>query len=708
MWGAAPRRYWLTAALAVVVVLVVAAGSQASARTGTTVSATASPSSIAKLNVRRDTRPPSTPTRFAKAGATRTKILVTWKPSTDKGGVAGYRLYRSTTRVGSTAVTSYLYTGLHCGKHYKLAVAAYDTTGNRSPKVSLTASTTSCKASDTQAPSVPAGLKATGTTETSVSLAWTGSTDDVGVTGYSVYKDGARVGSTSATIYTLSGLSCGTSYTLAIDAYDAAGNRSGQASVAASTSPCPSTLGIDTLAPSTPTGLAVTGSTQTSISTSWSASVDTVGVAGYGVFKNGALAGSTSATTYTVSGLACGTSYALAVDAYDAAGNHSAQAQLSAATSACSTGTASVYLAPSGSDANPCTQAAPCLSFQRARNVASPGDTVEVAAGSYGSQTLTGDKAAPKVVFRPAAGATVTLGGLSLGSCVTCHTGADNLRFEDLHVNGWVQAYDPAHDFDFVRLTATNFYVNSVQNVLISGGSYGGVTDGTNSKVDLSGGTGYQVNRNITIDGVLLHDYRITPGSGQHDECLLIFSGTGITVRNSKFQNCEYYDIFMQHIASDRPLGGITLENNFFDTPWDGQGHQARVSGISFSQRGNTFSNVVVRYNSFRAGTGIEWSSDGTGGFNNASAVGNLVGVGACMTGVSYAYDIALNGVRCSSSDKTASSFGYVDQTAGDYHLTTGSPAIDAGDSSNYPSADIDGHGRPLGPAPDAGAQEAR
>ena len=58
--------------------------------------------------------------------------------------------------------------------------------------------------------------------------------------GYGVYRDGTSVGSPSATTFDFGGLTCGTSYTLAVDAYDAAGNRSAKASATAATSPCPS------------------------------------------------------------------------------------------------------------------------------------------------------------------------------------------------------------------------------------------------------------------------------------------------------------------------------------------------------------------------------------------------------------------------------------------------------------------------------------
>src|SRR5256885_9686577 len=77
------------------------------------------------------------------------------------------------------------------------------------------------------------------------------------------------------------------------------------------------------------------GSTATSISLLWSASLDNLGVAGYELFLNGNKVGTTTATSYTFPNLGCGTSYALAVDAFDAAGNRSQSALVQASTSAC-------------------------------------------------------------------------------------------------------------------------------------------------------------------------------------------------------------------------------------------------------------------------------------------------------------------------------------------------------------------------------------
>ncbi|MEP6893053.1 MAG: fibronectin type III domain-containing protein [Gaiellaceae bacterium] len=190
---------------------------------------------------------------------------------------------------------------------------------------------TSSSCTDTLAPTTPGNLTATAASQTSISALWSPSFDNVGVNGYDVFLNDKKIGSTPLTGYTFSGLACGTNYTLGIAAYDAAGNHSPRASVVAATSACP-----DLQAPSPPSNLTKTGTSETNVFLSWSASTDNVGVVGYDIYRNGSKLGNTASTSYSFDGLACGTTYTLGVAAYDAAGNHSAVASLNAATSACS------------------------------------------------------------------------------------------------------------------------------------------------------------------------------------------------------------------------------------------------------------------------------------------------------------------------------------------------------------------------------------
>jgi endoglucanase len=80
----------------------------------------------------------------------------------------------------------------------------------------------------------------------------------------------------------------------------------------------------DPIPPTAPTNLTVTGSSSTSVSLSWGASTDNIGVTGYNVYNGTTLVGTATATTYTVTGLRGGTAYTFTVKAKDATSNLSA------------------------------------------------------------------------------------------------------------------------------------------------------------------------------------------------------------------------------------------------------------------------------------------------------------------------------------------------------------------------------------------------
>jgi len=80
---------------------------------------------------------------------------------------------------------------------------------------------------DTVAPSVPSNLNVSNITETSASLSWSASTDNVAVTGYDIYQDGSLLTSVTTTSFGVNGLVASTSYDFTVRAVDAAGNNSG-------------------------------------------------------------------------------------------------------------------------------------------------------------------------------------------------------------------------------------------------------------------------------------------------------------------------------------------------------------------------------------------------------------------------------------------------------------------------------------------------
>ncbi|HAR43599.1 MAG TPA: hypothetical protein DCS07_13380 [Bdellovibrionales bacterium] len=175
-----------------------------------------------------------------------TQINISWSGSTDNIGVTGYRIYRNNVQVGSLAGNSFSDTGLTAATTYSYAVAAFDGAGNTSAK-STAISVTTSPAPDTQAPTVPAGLTGSAVSPFQIDLTWTASTDNIGVTGYKVFRNGSEVATNSTNSFSNTGLAALTNYNFTVAAYDAAGNLSAQ-SLAASIA-TPSASASVTLAP---------------------------------------------------------------------------------------------------------------------------------------------------------------------------------------------------------------------------------------------------------------------------------------------------------------------------------------------------------------------------------------------------------------------------------------------------------------------------
>ena len=101
-------------------------------------------------------------------------------------------------------------------------------------KVFTDSGTSSCRgaaAGDSQAPTAPTGLTATATGPTQVNLSWNAATDNVGVTGYDVWRGPAggtltRIAGTTGTSFSDTTVTGGQSFDYQVFAHDAAGNLS--------------------------------------------------------------------------------------------------------------------------------------------------------------------------------------------------------------------------------------------------------------------------------------------------------------------------------------------------------------------------------------------------------------------------------------------------------------------------------------------------
>jgi chitodextrinase len=278
-----------------------------------------------------DTAAPSTPAGLTATAASSAQINLSWSAATDNVGVTGYNVFRGGTQIATLgAVTTFQNSGLTASTSYSYTVQALDAAGNASALSALASATTQAPAPDTTAPSTPAGLTATAASSSQINLSWSAATDNIGVTGYNVFRGGTQIATLGAvTTYQNTGLTASTSYSYTVQALDAAGNASALSTLASATTPA----APDTTAPSTPAGLTATAASFSQINLSWAAATDNVGVTGYNVFRGGAQIATLGAvTTYQNTGLTASTSYSYTVRAFDAAGNASAQSSSIGAT----------------------------------------------------------------------------------------------------------------------------------------------------------------------------------------------------------------------------------------------------------------------------------------------------------------------------------------------------------------------------------------
>lgn len=175
---------------------------------------------------------PGAPGSLRSTGTTNSSISLAWNASS--GTVTGYRVYEGSTQRLQTTSLSGTISGLGTCTSHTYIVRAYNSAGESPNSNSVTVTTSGC----TGVPAPPASPRVTGTTGSSISLAWNAST---GATGYRVYEGStqrAQVGGTSATI---SGIPACTSRTYTIRAYNSSGESGNSSPVTGTTTGCPST-----------------------------------------------------------------------------------------------------------------------------------------------------------------------------------------------------------------------------------------------------------------------------------------------------------------------------------------------------------------------------------------------------------------------------------------------------------------------------------
>ncbi len=143
-------------------------------------------------------------------------------------------------RVGSTIVYKkngvIFYTSLTpAGSVLLVDCAIYDNGGEISDVNLIGITVIGGGPTDTTTPSTPDNLQVTAFSASQINLSWDASTDDVGVTGYRIYRDGTQIDTTASSTYQDTGLSASTTYSYTVSAYDATANESAQSTAASDT-----------------------------------------------------------------------------------------------------------------------------------------------------------------------------------------------------------------------------------------------------------------------------------------------------------------------------------------------------------------------------------------------------------------------------------------------------------------------------------------
>lgn len=191
---------------------------------------------------------------------------------------------------------------------------------------------------DVESPTAPTNLAISNITTFSVDLSWTEATDNVNVTSYDVFVDGALFANTTNTSLSINQLISDTNYSFSVLAKDIVNNYSALSNVLNV-----STL-KDTEAPSIPTNIIISNETTTSFVVSWDASSDNTAVTAYDVFLDGNIIASVSETMYTSTNLSTATSYAVQILAKDKVGNLSnLSAEIIATTNSNNSGSTEIF-----------------------------------------------------------------------------------------------------------------------------------------------------------------------------------------------------------------------------------------------------------------------------------------------------------------------------------------------------------------------------
>jgi hypothetical protein len=326
-----------------------------------------------------------------------------------------------------------------------------------------------------------------------------------------------------------------------------------------------------------------------------------------------------------------------------------------------------LFIAPSGSDANACTEAKPCKTMNHAYEVAKAPATVRMLAGTYSDQTIEGNGAkssSARVAFEPASGASVKVTGTII--IYASHLTLENLAIQDVTIGNFEQDNGVPNPTEVTlkNLTGRNFEIDSATHITVEGGSWGPATactevfgdpyEGDNNAIRQP--IASQAPEYITIADTTIHNVQSADLIECHIEGLAIFAGNHVTVSNSKFYENSVYDVFMQANSGGNP-DNVKLAGNWFATAVDttGKNGQAVGAGDGIAVGNELSDNVTIEDNHFNDALNMN-DAEEISRFSSIRVVGN-VGIQpysgyncAGLSGIEWSKNIWQND-KCSASD---------------------------------------------------------
>ena len=347
-----------------------------------------------------------------------------------------------------------------------------------------------------------------------------------------------------------------------------------------------------------------------------------------------------------------------------------------------------LYVFSTGSDSNDGSHGAPFRSILAASQVAQPGTTVHVAAGTYagGFTTVASGTASAHIIYvsDTAYGAKIVGAGAATNQTGWWNRG-NYVDIKGFEIDG-SGAEASSWRFGFYGTGSyTTFQRNKVHDILTDRTAF------AKASAHGAGGAGVEMDNYYgdVIGSVIGNTvYNVGPAGETSSLVHGIYQVESGAVVNNVVYNVAGNGIVTWHGARD-----IQIVNNTVDGARGG----GIVVGSGDSGASSTSGNYIIVVNNIITNSVRGISEAGVTGLNNRYANNLLYN--------NTTRDIRLqNGLVATGTIKADPRF--VDAAGHDYHLQANSPAIDAGAAVFSLLTDFDGHARPIGAAPDIGAYE--